>query len=85
MTALRYLVRLYTGQRKLSEKLTNFNIKDDAVLRGLLEEMVEASEGTLKLDLSRFRLVIHRPGPGRVLARVRVEKSGKTTVTSRGK
>lgn len=80
MAAKRYTLRLYFGRSLEAQEDTNLDIKDDKVLRATLERMVEEKRGTLRLDLSKWSMVVHNPGVGRIQRRVKVLPSGATEV-----
>lgn len=80
MAANRYTLRLHRGPRMRAEVETNLDPSDDAVLRAKLEELVKAKAGTLRLDLSRWLLRVHRVGGGMVVATVKVDRHGRTVV-----
>jgi hypothetical protein len=84
MAANRYTLRLYDGRKKVAEKETNLDLKDERFLRATLEEMVQEKRGTLRLDLSRYSMTIHNPGAlGRTQRRVVVLPSGATEIRAR--
>jgi len=62
------------------EEETNLDPRDDAILRQTLERLVLAKQGTLKLDLSEWSLVVHNVGGGQIQARVKVRSAGATEV-----
>ncbi len=80
MTAKRYTLRLYWRSTRERQCDTNIDPSDVDVLRQRLEEMVKVQRGTLNLDMSQWRLVVHSLGGGRVVATCRVSPSGVTEV-----
>lgn len=82
MAANRYLLRLHNGVglRPDLEVEANIDPTDDDALREKLEELVEARQGSLRLDLSRWLLRVHRAGGGMVVVTVTVDSAGRTVV-----
>ncbi len=80
MVAKRVTVRLYKGNHRMGQEDINLDPAVDEALRGQLERMVKAKEKTLDLDLSKWRIVVHTLGGGRVLARCKVSDAGATVV-----
>ncbi|MDQ1678052.1 MAG: hypothetical protein QOF58_6656 [Pseudonocardiales bacterium] len=80
MTAKRYTVRMYWRSSMQVQEDTNLDPRDDAILRQTLERMVQARQGTLRLDLSEYSIVVHSAGGGRVHARCGVASNGATQV-----
>lgn len=80
MPAIRVTVRLYKHNYRQSQEDINLDPKSDEALRAQLERMVKAKEKTLDLDLSKYRIMVHSLGGGRVLARCRVSDAGATVV-----
>ncbi|MCX5070854.1 hypothetical protein OOJ91_33960 [Micromonospora lupini] len=81
MNARRYTVRLFWYGTRRHQEDRNLDPRDAAALRAVLEEMVEASNGNLRTDLSRWRIDIHTLGGGRIHARCTVTPGGQTKVT----
>lgn len=81
MAAKRYTIRLYekTWQRGKDTE-TNLDPRDDRMLRETLERLVKEKRGNLKVDLSRWHIVVHSPGGGMIQARCSVDASGRTVV-----
>lgn len=80
MIPKRYTVRLYWRSSKVGEEEANLDPRDDGILRETLEQLVLAKQGTLRLDLSEWSIVVHNIGGGQIRARVRVTPSGATEV-----
>lgn len=80
MAAKRVTLRLYWRKTKQAEVDTNIDLGDEKYLREKLEEMVLAKRGTLKLDLSEYSMVVHKPGGGAIQRRVLVLPSGATQI-----
>jgi len=80
MVAKRVTVRLYKGRYKEGQEDINLDPAVDKALRAQLERMVEAKAKTLDLDLSKWRIVVHTLGGGRILARCSVSPAGETMV-----
>jgi hypothetical protein len=80
MTAGRRTVRLYWRSTLELQQDRNIDPHNDGALRTVLEEMVLAKRGTLRLDLSEFRIQVHSLGGGRILARCEVDSGGLTKV-----
>lgn len=80
VAARRYTVRLYLRSSKVGEEEANLDPRDEAILRQTLERMVLARQGTLRLDLSEWSIVVHNVGGGQVQARVKVTPAGATEV-----
>lgn len=78
MAANRYTVRMYWRSSMEAQEDTNLDPRDDDMLRETLERMVQTKRGTLKLDLSEFRLVVHSLGGGQIKAECRIDPSGWT-------
>lgn len=79
--ARRYTVRLRWRSSMEAQRDVNLDPRDGEALRAVLEELVHAARGTLRLDLSQFSLTVHSPGGGRVHAVCRVTPAGATEVT----
>jgi hypothetical protein len=79
MAANRVTLRLYQRMSKIAEQETNLDVNDEKFLRETLERMVLEKRGTLKLNLSDFKMIVHRPG-GSILRKVQVLPSGATQV-----
>jgi hypothetical protein len=80
MTAKRYTVRTYWRSSMQAQEDTNLDPRDDAILRQTLEQMVQARQGTLRLDLSEYSIVVHSAGGGRIHARCGIAPNGGTLV-----
>lgn len=83
MPAHRFRVQLYRhgAHRSRHEQLTNLDPADDGILRSWLERLVQADRGTLRLDLADgWELRVRIPAGVRVVARVTVDRSGRTVV-----
>jgi hypothetical protein len=80
VTANRWLLRLYQLGDLLLEREENLDPADTAVLREHLERLVKAKTGTLRVDLSQYRMQVHRLRGGSWVARVTVDASGRTKV-----
>ena len=79
----RYDVQLYRNNVHLKrhDQQSNLDPCDDGVLREWLEKLVKAEKKTLDLDLSKYwELRVRLPGRPRIVARCRVDKSGRTVV-----
>lgn len=81
MAAERYKVQLLDGGSRLTELETNVDPRDYEAVRALLERLVKEKRGTLRLDLSRYRLQIAIPY-GRPVY-VSVNGGGETTIDDR--
>lgn len=81
MTAGRWLVTLHPdySERVLSERETNVDPDDTERLRELLEDMVKQHRGTLRLDLSQYRIRVRKPASS-VWGWLRIDKSGRNVV-----
>lgn len=81
MTASRWLVTLHPSysERELAARETNIDPDDAVHLRELLEDMVQQYRGTLRLDLSQYRIRIRRAGSS-VWGWCGVGRSGRTEV-----
>ncbi|MBM0201767.1 hypothetical protein JNW90_01575 [Micromonospora sp. STR1s_5] len=80
MNARRYTVRLYWYGTRRGQEDRNLDPRDAGALRAVLEEMVVASNGNLRTDLSKWRIVVHTLGGGRIHARCTVTPGGQTEV-----
>jgi hypothetical protein len=58
----------------------NVDLDDDGRLREVLEELVVKARGSLKLDLSQFRMEVQTLGGGMVRRAVSVDSAGRTVV-----
>lgn len=79
----RYDVQLYRNNVHLTrhDQQTNLDPRDDSALREWLEKLVKAEKNTLNLDLSKYwELRVRLPGRPRIVARCRVDGSGRTVV-----
>lgn len=80
MTADRYTLRLYWRSTRELEEDFNLDPRDDDMLRATLERLVEKKRGTLRLDLSEWRMDVHSLGGGQVKAECKIASNGATVV-----
>ena len=81
MTAGRWSVQLYQRGSRVGDRIDmNIDLDDDRRLREVLEELVVKARGSLKLDLSQWRMEVQTAGGGMVRRFVSVDSAGRTVV-----
>jgi hypothetical protein len=80
LTAGRHTIRLYWRSTRELQQDHNIDPRSDTALRQLLEQLVKQKRGTLNLDLSEWRIDVHRLGGGRIKARCKVTRDGQTEI-----
>lgn len=81
MSAGRWSVQLYQRGSRVGDRTDmNVDLDDDGRLREILEELVVKARGSLKLDLSQFRMEVQTAGGGMVRRAVSIDSAGRTMV-----